>query len=81
MRKNYPEDYFGPKAGEANDDEWLGVTEYAAFKLMLAGTWSYSDFDCWLATRDKNHYVKGEEALRNALKEEIEKFLVKLNNT
>lgn len=69
MRSNYPEDYKGPKAGGSDDKEWLAVTEFQAFRFMRDSTWYYSDFDCWLATRDKHHYKLGEEAALNALKE------------
>lgn len=53
MRTNYPEDYFGPKAGASSDEEWLAITEFQAFRFIRLGTWYYSDFDCWLITRDR----------------------------
>jgi len=46
MRTNYPEDYFGPKAGASSDQEWLAVTEFQAFRFVRLGIWYYSDFDC-----------------------------------
>jgi len=36
---------------------------------MKDGTWYYSDFDCWLAARDKFHYTKGGDNSVKAFKE------------
>jgi len=69
MRTNYPGYYRGPKAGGSSDEEWLAVTEFQAFKFMKDGTWFYSDFNCWLAARDKLHYNLGGDASLKAFKE------------
>jgi hypothetical protein len=67
--RDYPEDYKGPKAGRSSNEEWLAVTEFQAFKFMKDCTWYYSDFDCWLAARDKFHYTKGGDDSVKAFKE------------
>jgi hypothetical protein len=69
MRSNYPQYYKGPKAGGSEDEEWLAVTEFQAFMYIYDNTWFYSDFDCWLAARDRHHYKLGGNAAENALKE------------
>lgn len=69
MRTNYPEDYKGPKAGYSEDSEWLAVTEFQAFKWIRDNTWYYSDFDCWLVTRDLSIRSKKEQECLNAFKE------------
>ena len=69
MRSNYPEDYKGPKAGQSDDKDWLAVREYDAFMYIIYGTWSYSDFDCWLVSRDRHHYKLGQDRVLEALKE------------
>ena len=38
-------------------------------KKILNEEWAYSDFDCWLGARDKDHYDKGFKAALNALKQ------------
>ena len=48
------QNYEGPRAGKALDQEWLAVTDWQAFKWLRSGTWNYSDFDCWLVARDRN---------------------------
>lgn len=64
--KEYPDDYTGPKSGISSNDEWERVTEYQAFKYIRFGVWSYSDFDCWLGTRNDFHYKRGcEEIAKN----------------
>lgn len=65
----YPEDYTGPKAGKSTDEEWLAVRPIQAMRWIVDGTWTYSDFDCWLATRDAWHYSKGRDDAIGALKE------------
>lgn len=65
----YPENYNGPKAGHSEDKEWLAVSEYQAFKWIRDETWAYSDFDCWLVTRDQSYFEKGSEFVRNSFKE------------
>lgn len=67
--KNYPKDYCGPKAGISSREEWYKITEYQAFKHIKFEDWNYSDFDCWLATRDEWHYTRGEQNALNSLKE------------
>jgi len=57
-----------PKAGISEDKEWLQVTEYEVFKHILNEEWCYSDFDCWLGARDKDHYDKGNKVVLDALK-------------
>lgn len=69
MRSNYPEDYKGPKAGGSNDDEWLAVTEFQAFRFMRDSTWFYADFNCWLVARDRHHQGIGEKRFIVALQE------------
>jgi hypothetical protein len=75
MRTNYPEDYKGPKAGVSNDQEWLDVTEYQAFKYVRFEDWSYSDFDCWLAARNNWHYERGSSDTAKSLREAYESKL------
>jgi len=77
MRTNYPGYYKGPKAGGSSDEEWLAVTEFQAFRFMKDDTWYYSDFDCWLAARDRRHYKLGSKAAENALKEFQKKYNIK----
>jgi len=79
MRSNYPEDYKGPKAGGSEDEEWLAVTEFQAFRFMKDNTWSYSDFDCWLVARDRHHYKLGGDVAVNALKEVWKKYPITVN--
>lgn len=67
--KNYPEGYTGPKAGEATQDEWLKVRDYDAFCYVKDGTWTYSDFDCYLYAMCEEHFKKGEKRTLDALKE------------
>jgi hypothetical protein len=67
--RTYPKDYKGPKAGLSNNQEWLEVTEFAAFKYIRDQVWFYSDFDCWLTARDSQFYKKGEENSLKALKQ------------
>lgn len=68
MGKEYPENYKGPKAGQSDDEEWLAVREYDAYMYIIYGTWSYSDFDCWLVARDRHHYKLGGDAAVTAPK-------------
>jgi len=79
MRNDYPEDYKGPKAGGSEDEEWLAVREYDAFMYIIYGTWSYSDFDCWLVARDRHHYKLGGDVAVNALKEVWKKYPITVN--
>jgi hypothetical protein len=75
--KEYPKNYNGPKAGQSVDEEWLAVREYDAFMYIIYGTWSYSDFDCWLVARDRNHYKLGGDSAVNALTEFQKRFNIK----
>ena len=67
--RKYPEDYKGPKAGQSEDKEWTKVRDYDAFKYVQDGTWTYSDFDCYLYAMCEEHYKKGEENTLKAFKE------------
>jgi hypothetical protein len=58
-----------PKAGISEHEEWLKLREFDVFKNILNEEWAYSDFDCWLGARDKDHYDKGFKAALNALKQ------------
>ena len=77
MRTDYPKDYKGPKAGQSEDAEWIAVRDYQAFKWINDGTWTYSDFDCYLHTMCRHHYKLGEEAALNALKEFQKRYNIK----
>jgi len=67
--KEYPEGYTGPKAGQSDDSEWVAVRDYDAFKYVVDGTWSYSDFDCYLYAMCGEHYKKGGDHTMKAFKE------------
>jgi len=69
MRNDYPKDYKGPKAGLSDNQEWLEVTEFQAYKYMVFGIWKFSDFDCWLGARDGWHYNRGRDDVQKALEE------------
>jgi hypothetical protein len=66
---NYPDDYTGPKSGQSDNKEWVEVRDYNAFKYVVDGVWSYSDFDCYLYAMCEKHYKLGEKRTLNALKE------------
>ena len=68
MSKEYPDDYKGPKAGQSETKEWVDVRDYDAFKYVRDGTWSYSDFDCYLYSMCKKHYDLGESRALDGLK-------------
>jgi hypothetical protein len=72
--RDYPEDYKGPKAGQSSNEEWIAITEFQAFKFMRDFTWHYSDFDCWLSTRDDWHYNRGCDDVKKAF-EEMQKIV------
>ena len=72
--KDYPEDYKGPKAGISSREEWQKITEYQAYKHIRFGDWNYSDFDCWLGTRDEWHYNRGGEDVKEAF-EQMQKIV------
>lgn len=67
--RKYPEDYKGPKAGHSEQKEWIAVRDYEAFCYLRDGTWTYSDFDCYLYAMCEEHYKKGEKRSIDALKE------------
>ena len=67
--KEYPEGYTGPKAGQSETEEWVAVRDYDAFRYVVDGVWSYSDFDCYLYAMCEKHYKLGEERAIDALKE------------
>lgn len=69
MRTDYPKDYNGPKAGLSDNQEWLEVTEFQAYKYMVFGTWKFSDFDCWLGAMKGWHYTRGGEDLKKAFED------------
>ena len=68
MRK-YPESYNGPRAGQSTNDEWVAVRDYDAFCYVRDGTWTYSDFDCYLYSMCEKHRKIGEDNTLTALKE------------
>lgn len=68
MSKKYPEDYKGPKAGQSENVEWMAVRGIQAMRWILDGTWTYSDFDCYLSVRESVFYKKGQENVLDALK-------------
>ena len=74
MRTDYPKDYNGPKAGLSDNQEWLEVTEFQAYKYMVFGIWKFSDFDCWLGARDNWNYNRGGDDVKKAL-EEMQKII------
>ena len=61
MKNNYPEDYNGPKAGQSTQKEWTDIRDYDAFCYITNGTWSYSDFDCYLYSMCKKHAELAEQ--------------------
>lgn len=69
MSNNYPADYKGPKAGQSSTKEWIAVRDYDAFCYVANGTWSYSDFDCYLYSMCKDFYKKGGDSVHEAIKE------------
>jgi len=69
MRNDYPKDYKGPKAGLSDNQEWLEVTEFQAFKHMRFKDWTYADFDCWLGARDDWNYNRGCDDVKKELTE------------
>lgn len=63
MKDAYPT---AKQAKNLTDEDWLSLREFEVFKLILNEEWAYSDFDVWLATRDKYHYELGEKrAIKN----------------
>ena len=75
--KEYPKDYKGPKAGQSTHEEWIAVRDFDAFKYVQDGTWTYSDFDCYLYARSEEHYKKGEKQSLEALKEFQKRYNIK----
>ena len=75
--KEYPEDYKGPKAGQSETEEWVAVRDFDAFKYVRDGTWSYSDFDCYLYSMCEAFFGKGEKQALDALKEFQKRYNVK----
>ena len=75
--RKYPEDYKGPKAGQSETEEWVSVRDFDAFKYVRDGTWSYSDFDCYLYAMCEEHYKKGEKQALDALKNFQEMYNIK----
>ena len=75
--RKYPEDYKGPKAGQSETEEWVAVRDYDAFKYVRDGTWSYSDFDCYLYAMCEEHYKKGEKNALEALQEFQKRYNIK----
>ena len=64
---SYPEDYKGPKAGKSSYEEWITVRDYDAYCYVANGTWSYSDFDCYLYSKCEEHYKKGADFVQDAI--------------
>ena len=56
--REYPKDYKGPKAGKSDNKEWVAVRDYDAFCNVKNGTWTYSDFDCYLYAMCEEHAKK-----------------------
>lgn len=75
--RQYPEDYKGPKAGQSTNEEWIAVRDYDAYKYVIDGTWSYSDFDCYLYAMCEEHYKKGEKHSLEALQEFQKRYNIK----
>ena len=67
MNKEYPKDYTGPKAGQSENVEWMAVRGIQAMRWILDGTWTYSDFDCYLTTRESTYYSLGEKHILSKL--------------
>jgi hypothetical protein len=74
--QDYPEGYKGPKAGKSDDEEWLKVREYQAFLWVRDDTWSYADFDCYLASLNRDHYIKGTASAHKALSNKTNEFKI-----
>ncbi len=74
MSKEYPTDYTGPKAGQSTDEEWLAVREYQAYKWLMDGTWTYSDFDCYLASLTTHAFKFGFEMKEEDKQKFYEKY-------
>lgn len=55
MKTNYPEGYNGPISGDSSIEEWCSVRDWQAYKWIVDGTWSYSDFDNYLYSMIQNH--------------------------
>ena len=68
MSKEYPAGYTGPKAGQSSDEEWIVVRDYQVYKWIREGIWTFSDFDCYLVAKCREHYNKGGDSVHNALK-------------
>ena len=77
MRTDYPKDYKGPKAGLSDNQEWLEVREFEAYKYMVFGTWKFSDFDCYLYAMCEEHYKRGEKNALEALNEFQKQYNIK----
>jgi hypothetical protein len=68
-----------PRAGRSDDEEWLKLREYDAYKKILNEEWAYSDFDCWLAARDRHHIKIGQEQAWKALRDFQDMHDIKCN--
>jgi len=69
MRDDYPEDYKGPKAGKSSYEEWIAIRDYDAYCYVANGTWSYSDFDCYLYSMCKKHYSLGAGFVQDTIEQ------------
>ena len=67
MNREYPKDYKGPKAGQSENVEWMAVRGIQAMRWILDGTWTYSDFDCYLSARETTFFSLGEKHILNKL--------------
>ena len=67
--ERYPKDYRGPMSGISDTKEWMAVRGIDAFRWVQDGTWTYSDFDCWLSSRESSYYKLGEKNALLALEE------------
>lgn len=74
MSRVYPEDYVGPKAGKSTDDEWLAVRPIQAMRWIVDGTWTFSDFDCYVHARCEETYQIGKRDGMDATRKFFEKI-------
>lgn len=75
--RDYPENYKGPKAGKSTNEEWIAVRDYDAFKFVSDGTWTYSDFDCYLYAMCEEFFKKGEKHALESLQEFHKRYNIK----
>ena len=64
----YPSDYKGPKAGVSSSEEWAVIRDYNAYCWVVDGTWTYSDFDCYLYSKCDDHAKKTHKLISETFK-------------